>query len=113
MPRRRPKAVRDECWRPPRYAPVRRIPAVSARTRAAVRRAEDELNRPDMVAVALARFEDAFRQTGRYLNGPEGLDPGIEVEDARDDLEVVLGRLPSGARADLGRLVQRIDEEFE
>lgn len=63
--------------------------------------------------MALDRFDRAFSQSGRYLNGPKGLEPGIEVEDARDDLDLVLKRLPPGARADLGRLVQRIDEEFE
>jgi hypothetical protein len=78
-----------------------------------VRRVEDELGCPDLVAVALARFERAFRQPGRYLNGPQREDPGIEIEDARDDLDAVLRRLPSGARTDLGRLVQRIDAEFE
>jgi hypothetical protein len=66
-----------------------------------------------MVAVALARFENVFRQPGRYLNGPQDMSPGIEIEDVRDDLEMVLERLPPGARVDLGRLVQRIDEEFE
>jgi hypothetical protein len=113
MPRRRPKIVRDECWRPSRHVRVRRIPAVSSRTRAAVRRVEDEHGYPNMVANALVRCELAFRQPGRYLNGPKGWDPGIEIEDARDDLEAVMRCLPSGARADLGRLVQRIDEEFE
>jgi hypothetical protein len=112
MPRRRPKAVRAERWRPSRYLPVRRIPGVTARTRAAVRRVEAEHLWPDAVAHALSRFEWAFRQPGRYLTGP-GESPGIEIEDGRDDLEVALRHLPGGARADLGRLVERIDVEFE
>jgi hypothetical protein len=79
----------------------------------AVRRVEDELDQPGIVARALARFDRAFAQPGRFLNAPEAWEPGLEIEDARDDLEEVLRRLPSGARADLGRLVHRIDEEFE
>ncbi|MEU2541574.1 hypothetical protein [Streptomyces iakyrus] len=85
---------------------------MSARTRAAVRRVEAERLWPDAVAVALSRFESAFRQPGRYLEGPYE-SPGIEIEDGRDDLEEVLRHLPTGARADLGRLVERIDAEFE
>ncbi|MFD5163549.1 hypothetical protein ACFWMJ_36795 [Streptomyces hawaiiensis] len=85
---------------------------MSARTRAAVRRVEAEHLWPDAVAVALHRFECAFRQPGRFLDGPYD-SPGIEIEDGRDDLEVALRYLPGGARADLGRLVARIDAEFE
>lgn len=44
--------------------------------------------------------------------GP-GESRGIEIEDSRDDLEVALRHLPEGARADLGRLMERIDMEFE
>ncbi|OPC78434.1 hypothetical protein B4N89_35845 [Embleya scabrispora] len=87
-----------------------RIRGVSARTRAAIRRAEDY---PNAVFNALDRFERTFRQPGRYLNAPYVYSPGLEVEDARDDLEKVLRRLPEGARKDLGRLVARIDTEFE
>ncbi|MFF3934837.1 hypothetical protein ACFYZV_01530 [Streptomyces phaeofaciens] len=85
---------------------------MSARTRAAVRRVEAEHMWPDAVADALNRFDWAFRQPGRYLTGP-GESPGIEIEDGRDDLEEALRHLPRGARADLGRLVERIDVEFE
>ncbi|MFJ7126129.1 hypothetical protein [Streptomyces sp. NPDC098101] len=113
MPRRRPKAVRAERWRPRGHVVVRRIHGVSARTRAAVRRVEEERVRPGAVADALARFAWTFRQPGRYLNASEVRQPGLEVEDARDDLEEVMLHLPLGARRDLGRLVARIDEEFE
>lgn len=112
MPRRRPKAVRAERWRPSKHMPVRRIPSVSARTRAAVRRVEADHLWLDAVADALSRFAWAFRQPGRYLSGPYE-SPGIEIEDARDDLEVALRHLPRGAREDLGRLVERVDAEFE
>ncbi|GGV82368.1 hypothetical protein GCM10010228_56720 [Streptomyces massasporeus] len=112
MPRRRPKVVRSERWRPPKHLPVRRIPSVSARTRAAIRRVEAEHLWPDAVAVALSRFDGAFAEPGRYLSGPYE-SPGIEIEDGRDDLDEVLRYLPGGARVDLGRLVARIDAEFE
>ena len=77
-----------------------------------MRRVEAEHLWPDAVAVALSRFEWAFRQPGHYLEGPYE-SPGIEIEDGRDDLDEALRRLPPGARADLGRLVERIDAEFE
>jgi hypothetical protein len=69
--------------------------------------------RPNAVAHALSRFERVFKQPGRYLHASEAWSPGLEVEDARDDLERVMLHLPPGARRDLGRLVTRIDEEFE
>ena len=68
---------------------------------------------PDAVARALACFEDVFKQSGRYLNASEVWQPGLEVEYARDDLEEVMLHLPGGARTDLGRLIARIDDEFE
>lgn len=77
-----------------------------------MRRVEAERLWPDAVAVALDRFARAFQQPGRYLTGP-GDSPGIEIEDGRDDLDEALRHLPAGARADLGRLVERIDVEFE
>ncbi|MEU8773460.1 hypothetical protein [Streptomyces sp. NPDC048606] len=92
---------------------MRRIRGVSARTRAAVRRVEGERMWTGAVADALARIEDAFAQPGRYLNAPPVWQPGLEVEYARDDLEEAMLHLPRGARRDLGRLIARIDEEFE
>ncbi|MFE0641166.1 hypothetical protein ACFW2Y_06080 [Streptomyces sp. NPDC058877] len=68
---------------------------------------------PNAVAIALSRFEWAFKRSGRYLNASEACSPGMEVEDARDDLEQAVLRLPSGAQRDLGRLIARIDAEFE
>ncbi|MFD5326875.1 hypothetical protein [Streptomyces sp. NPDC127092] len=65
------------------------------------------------VAHALSRFERAFKQSGRYLNASETCSPGMEVEDARDDLERAMLHLPPGAKRDLGRLITRIDAEFE
>ncbi|MGV9289258.1 hypothetical protein [Streptomyces sp. NPDC003719] len=68
---------------------------------------------PDAVSDALARFEWAFQQPGRYLNASPVWQPGLEVEYARDDLEEAMFHLPRGARRDLGRLIARIDDEFE
>ncbi|WP_311774553.1 hypothetical protein [Streptomyces sp. AK010] len=85
---------------------------MSARTRAAIRRVEAEHLWPGAVAVDLSRFERAFGEPGRHLSGPYE-SPGIEIEDGRDDLDEVLRYLPGGARVDLGRLVARIDAEFE
>ncbi len=85
---------------------------MSARTRSAVRRVEAEHLWPGAVAATLSHFERAFREPGRYLSGPYE-SPGIEIEDGRGDLDEVLRHLPGGARVDLGRLVARIDAEFE
>ncbi|KAB7847266.1 hypothetical protein [Streptomyces mobaraensis] len=92
---------------------MQRIHGVSALTRAAVRRLEDERLERDAVAEALSRFAWVFRQPGRYVNASEVWEPGLEVEDARDTLEEAMRHLPRGARHDLGRLVRRIDAEFE
>ncbi|GKQ37786.1 hypothetical protein ALMP_43220 [Streptomyces sp. A012304] len=105
--------VRAERWRPRRHVPVQRIPGVSALTRAAVRRLEDERLEPDAVARALSRCERELRRPGRYLGAPEVWQPGLEFEDARDTLQEALHHLPHGARRDLGRLVLRVDAEFE
>ncbi|MFI9150498.1 hypothetical protein [Streptomyces sp. NPDC053367] len=86
---------------------------MSARTRAAIRRVEDERMWPNAVADALRRIEWAFEQPGTYLAASEVDSPGLEVEDARDDLAEAMRRLPPGARRDLGRLIDRIDDEFE
>ncbi|WP_433887474.1 hypothetical protein [Streptomyces sp. CA-111067] len=72
---------------------------------------EDQEMRPDAVARALACFERAFEQPGRYLDASAFDSPG--VADARDDLERAMVHLPPGAKRDLGRLITRIDEEFE
>ncbi|WP_329124498.1 hypothetical protein [Streptomyces sp. NBC_01353] len=69
--------------------------------------------RTDTVADALARIERAFKQPGRYLKASPVCRPGLEVEDARDDLEEAMHHLPHGARDDLGRLIARFDDEFE
>jgi hypothetical protein len=65
----------------------------------------------DLVFTALADFEWQFSRPGRYLDASVFSTPGLA--DARDELDEVLRRLPAGARRDLGRLVARIDAEFE
>ncbi|MFF3215441.1 hypothetical protein ACFYYB_33000 [Streptomyces sp. NPDC002886] len=63
------------------------------------------------VAEALSCFERSFKRPGRYLDASEFESPG--VGDARDALEWAMLHLPPGAKQDLGRLITRIDEEFE
>ncbi|MFG3221832.1 hypothetical protein [Streptomyces sp. NPDC048185] len=88
-----------------------RVRGVSARTRAAIRRVEDQWMWPNAVADALSLAEWAFEQPGRYLDATAFESPGLG--DARDDLEWAMRHLPPGARRDLGRLVTRIDAEIE
>jgi hypothetical protein len=113
MPRRRPRGLRAERWRPRREIPVRRIRGVSAATRVAIRKLEEERLWPGAVAAALAECRWYLRQPGRVLPDPavgcDCCDPLV----ARDRLEDVLLWLPRGARTDLGRLVARLDTEFD
>lgn len=61
---------------------------------------------PGAVADALARFEWAFRQPGRYLNASQVWQPGLEVEYARDDLEeIMLHLLPVPSAISAGWLL--------
>ncbi|MEU6702129.1 hypothetical protein [Streptomyces wuyuanensis] len=92
---------------------MHRVPHVSSLTRAAIRRVEERRLRPGLVADALITFERAFSQSGRYLDASRVWEPGLEIEDARDDLDEVMRYLPKGASADLGRLITRMDAEFE
>ena len=66
---------------------------------------------PNAVATAVSCFGCALDQPGRYLDADAFESPG--VGDARDDLELAMLYLPPGAKRDLGRLITRIDEEFE
>ncbi|XMA35626.1 hypothetical protein O1157_00605 [Streptomyces albogriseolus] len=84
---------------------------VSARTRAAIRRVEDQQMWPNAVAHAFLHIECAFQQPGRYLDACAFDSPGLA--DARDDLEWAMRHLPSGARRDLAQLITRIDAEIE
>ncbi|MFD0369636.1 hypothetical protein [Streptomyces sp. NPDC127114] len=65
------------------------------------------------MAAALAECRWYLGQPGRVLPDPvmacECCDPLV----ARDRLEDVLLWLPGGARTDLGRLVARLDAEFD
>ncbi|MEU9197936.1 hypothetical protein [Streptomyces hundungensis] len=84
---------------------------MSAQTRAAIRRVEDQKMWPNAVADALSCFERSFKRPGRYLDASEFESPG--VADARDALDWAMLYLPPGAKRDLDRLITRIDEEFE
>ncbi|MGW3989868.1 hypothetical protein [Streptomyces sp. NPDC004830] len=90
-----------------------RIRGISAATRAAIRKLEDERLRPGAVSAALAECQWYLNRPGRVLPDPmtgcDCCDPLV----ARDRLEDVLLWLPLGARADLGRLVARLDAEFD
>jgi hypothetical protein len=87
------------------------VSGISARTRAAIRRVEDQQRRPNAVADALACIEWVFKQPGRYLDASAFDSPGLG--DARDDLAWAMRCLPPGAQRDLGRLITRIDTELE
>ncbi|CAG7653150.1 conserved hypothetical protein [Actinacidiphila bryophytorum] len=113
MARRPPGAIRSQRW-PDRSAtrPVRRIPGVSPRVQSAVHRIEARHLGRGAVADALHRYERFLRQPGRYLRLPWTECPCCDTTDARDILEDALRRLPPAARAELGRVVARLDEEF-
>ncbi|MDN3355630.1 hypothetical protein [Actinomadura sp. DC4] len=113
MPRRRPKALRAERWRPPPHVPVRRLHGLSAQTRVAIRRLEHEHLFPNAVAIFLHFFDEAFRLPYRYLNAPGVSGPTLHCAEVREKLDLVLLHLPEGARTDLGRLVAQIDAETD
>ncbi|WP_436788602.1 hypothetical protein [Yinghuangia sp. YIM S10712] len=64
------------------------------------------------VAGALESIRRKLAEPGRWLRFSER-DYYNGVFDARDRLDEALIRLPAGARADLGRVVARLDAEFE
>jgi hypothetical protein len=78
-----------------------------------VRRIEERHLWVNAVADALAALQRVLRQPGRYLDGPQGHSPGIEPEDQRDTLAAAMRLLPRGARTDLGRILDRLDHEYE
>lgn len=112
MPRKRPKQVRAEHWRPRRGVPVVRIRGVTAATRVAIHRLEDERLWAGAVVAALRECRRHLEQPGRVLPDPVMGCACCDPLVARDLLEDVLRWLPRGARTDLGRLVARMDAEF-
>ncbi|MFF3115467.1 hypothetical protein ACFVSN_40580 [Kitasatospora sp. NPDC057904] len=86
---------------------------MSGLTRAAIRRLEHERLWTGAVAGALSECRRYLSQSGRVLPEPEtGCDECNPIL-ARDLLQAVLLWLPVGARVDLGRLVARLDAEFD
>ncbi len=86
---------------------------VSAATRVAIQKLEEDRLWPGAVPAALAECRSYLSQPGRVLPDPvmgcECCDPLV----ARDRLEDMLLWLPRGARADLDRLVFRLNIEFD
>ncbi|MFF4950808.1 hypothetical protein [Streptomyces chattanoogensis] len=121
MPRNRPGAVRAAAARPPLLDPCHgRIDRLSERTSAEIWRAErlhDDLW-PGITRAALRTCRMFLRRPGRYLMlvpaecGCPGCELADDVAIARDALETVLYRLSPRARAELGRVVGRVDAEL-
>ncbi|GDY80273.1 hypothetical protein SAV31267_097580 [Streptomyces avermitilis] len=86
---------------------------MSAATRVAIRKLEEERLWPGAVAAALAECRWYLGQPGRVLPDPVMGCGCCDPLVARDRLEDVLLWLPRGARTDLGRLVARLDAEFD
>jgi hypothetical protein len=113
MPRRRPSILRAQVWaNRRRYRPAPKIPGVSSRTRAAIARIEFQRLWPGAVAEAFADYKRFLRQPGRYLYLPEDDCPCCDPAEARNTLEYALRRLRSPAKAELLRIVTRLDEEL-
>lgn len=105
MPRRRPKALRTERWRPRKDVQIRRIRSVSALTRVAIRRLEERSLGLNTVAALLSWYESGF-------NGVTSLwDP--EIETVRNHLAEIMLCLPARARAELEQRLKRMDEALE
>ncbi|MFE5208134.1 hypothetical protein [Streptomyces sp. NPDC056600] len=79
----------------------------------AIRRLEEELLWPGAVAADLAECRRYLEKPGRFLPDPEMNCSHCDPLVARDCLEAALLRLPRGARTDLGRIVAKLDAEFD
>ncbi|TLP56237.1 hypothetical protein FXF59_05880 [Microbispora tritici] len=113
MPRRRPSALRARLWvNRRRYRPAPKIPTLSSRTCAAIAHIEQQRLRPGAIVGAFAEYEHFVRQPGRHLYLPNAGCPCCDPKNARDTLEYTLRRLPAIERAELARLVTRLDQEF-
>ena len=67
---------------------------------------------PTCVFTALVRYERFLRQRGRPLYVPYPNCPCCDPIDARDTLELILMTLPPISRADLRRIVSRLDADL-
>ncbi|WP_031519136.1 hypothetical protein [Streptomyces sp. NRRL F-5123] len=114
MPRRPPGALRAAPHaRRGAARPYSQVRGLGASTQAAVRRVEARRFGPGFLKGALATYEGFLRQPGRVLYPPRADCPCCDVLDARDDVQDVLHALPPRARRELGRVVARLDAEFE
>jgi hypothetical protein len=113
MARRPPGAIRSQRW-PARSdtRPIRQIPGISRRALSTIHRIEAQHLGRGAVTEALQRYERFLRRPGRYLYLTLDDCPCCDPTDARDILEGALRRLPPAARAELGRIVAQLDEEF-
>ncbi|MBG6133895.1 hypothetical protein [Longispora fulva] len=85
---------------------------MSSRTRAAIRRVEEEHLWPGAVADGIERFQRYLRQPGRDLRRPWADCPCCDPLEAREELGQALRLLPRGARIDLEGIVDRLDANF-
>ncbi|GHJ34562.1 hypothetical protein [Streptomyces sp. TS71-3] len=129
MPRRRPRTLRIEQWKPP-HGLYRQIPwptrvdRLFPRTVSAVHRAEtlrwgDESGIwPGATAAALWSYRRFLGRRGRHLYvlrsrcGCFGCELEVNVTVARDVLELVVPTLPRRARAELEELLADLDERL-
>lgn len=128
MPRRRPGALRAENPDPPVWNPwTCRIPGLSERACAEIQRTERAHGDswPGLwdglwegaVEAALRHYRAFLRQPGRYLDlcfpaSPHRASTLVDVASARDVLHEALRSLPQPSRAELGRVVARLDAEL-
>lgn len=128
MPRRQPGALRAKDPAPPVWNPwTCRIPGLSERTCAEIQRTERDHGDSwaglwdglwdGSVEAALRHYRAFLRQPGRYLDlcfpvSPHPDSSLVDVANARDILQEALLALPQPSRAELGRVVARLDSEL-
>ncbi|MFJ9697025.1 hypothetical protein [Kitasatospora sp. NPDC101183] len=114
MPRRSPGAMRARTrHRGPRPRPYSQIHGLGLSAQAAVHRLEARRFGPGYLSEALGQYEEFLRRPGRVLYVPLSDCPCHDVLGARDDIQAMLSALPPRARRELGRIVARLDAEFE
>lgn len=114
MPRKSPGALRAETrlvrGQARTFSQVR---GLRRNAQAAVWRLEARRFWPGYLREALIQYEGFLRQPGRWLYVPLADCPCHDVVGGRDNLQAMLKALPPRARRDLGRIVVKLDAEFE